>query len=186
MKKWYEMKTSHGYNADEVISSLQKEIRRGEEENTAIWTYELIISGPDFAEKFWERVLTISVEDVGFANPNAIVIVNNLKQAYYSKIEKSGDGMLHAIFAAVFLARSKKDRFVDELLFYIQDQVENNNLRLDIKDYALDKHTKKGKELQRDFLHFITEAAHLNNEDKTRNRKYYDYMLNKFRNDKHN
>jgi len=170
---WKNLRTKNDYPADEVISALQKDIRRGNIERAAFWAYELCISGKEFQRKFWERILTISVEDIGLANPIACVVVNSLKKSFYSKFEKEDDALIQAMFAAVYLSKSKKDRFVDEI---------KNYFRLfgptyKIPDYALDKHTKKGKNLGRSDLHFWKIAAKIEPELKNRDKRYLKKIL---------
>ena len=58
---WAQITTRNGYACDEVISSLQKCIRRGKEEEACMFAYELYISSPQLEEKMWRRLLTISV-----------------------------------------------------------------------------------------------------------------------------
>jgi len=41
-----DVKTFHGFAADQVISALQKEIHRENTENAMMLAYEMIISGP--------------------------------------------------------------------------------------------------------------------------------------------
>ena len=41
---WVDVKTFNGFQADHVISALQKEIRRGNTENAALLAYEMIIT----------------------------------------------------------------------------------------------------------------------------------------------
>ena len=62
---WSKITTRNGYACDEVISALQKSIRRGLEEQACMFAYELYISSPQLEEKLWRRLLTISVEDIG-------------------------------------------------------------------------------------------------------------------------
>lgn len=168
MKKrdWKKIKTKNNYPADEVISALQKDIRRGKVDQSAYWAYELCISGME--NKFWERILTIAVEDVGFGNPNATVVVQALKSAYKYEYEHEDDKLIQAIFAAAFLADSEKDRYIDEIKNYYK----LSKKKPVIPDYALDKHTKRGKMKGRDDKHFWTIAAKLNPELKTRNKEY--------------
>ena len=68
---WAEAKTKHGLMADEVISGLQKSIRRSMTELACRYAYELYTTSPVLLEKLWSRLLTISVEDVGFGNLDA-------------------------------------------------------------------------------------------------------------------
>ena len=46
---WVDVKTYNGFQADHVISALQKEIRRGNEENAALLAYEMIVTSPALA-----------------------------------------------------------------------------------------------------------------------------------------
>ena len=75
---WQFATTKNGYHADEVISALQKCIRRGLEEKASMFAYELYLTSPELEEKMWSRLMTISVEDIGLGNPMACVIVQNL------------------------------------------------------------------------------------------------------------
>lgn len=165
---WKSLKTINGYAADEVISALQKEIRRGKIDEAIFWTYEMCLSGEIFQKKLWERLITISIEDVGFGNPMGCVIIQNLKQAFWSDFEHINDRYIQAMFAAAYLANSPKDRYIDEIKSYL------NLAKLfpKIPDYALDKHTKKGKEMGRDVKYFWTVGNIIKPELVNRNKKY--------------
>ena len=52
---WSKITTRNGYAGDEVISALQKSIRRGLEEQACMFAYELYISSPQLEEKLWRR-----------------------------------------------------------------------------------------------------------------------------------
>jgi len=52
--------TVNGYAMDEVVSALQKEIRRGNEENATFWACELLDSGA--GETLWRRLKVIAAE----------------------------------------------------------------------------------------------------------------------------
>ena len=75
---WAYTKTKHGISADLVISALQKCIRRADEYTAMRMAYELYVTSPFHEEKMWNRLLVISVEDIGFGDSNASVIVKNL------------------------------------------------------------------------------------------------------------
>ena len=68
---WAEITTRNGYAGDEMVAMLQKAIRRGKEEDALHAAYEMYITSPQFEEKLWRRLLCISVEDIGFGNPDA-------------------------------------------------------------------------------------------------------------------
>ena len=44
---WVKVRTRHDFAADEVISALQKEIRRGNTENAALLAYEMATTSPE-------------------------------------------------------------------------------------------------------------------------------------------
>lgn len=69
---WSNIQSRNGIPGDELISMLQKSIRRGLEENALAAAYEMYITSPQFHEKMWRRLLAISVEDVGFGNPRLL------------------------------------------------------------------------------------------------------------------
>lgn len=65
---WQKVKTIGGFDADLVISALQKEIRRGNEENAVLIAYEMFSTSLPLEDFLWTRLHVISVEDIGFAN----------------------------------------------------------------------------------------------------------------------
>ena len=73
---WARTKTRNGLNGDEVISALQKSIRRGKERDACEFAYEMYITSPQFEEKLWRRLLAISVEDIGMGNTNAPIFIH--------------------------------------------------------------------------------------------------------------
>ena len=145
--KFSELKTKHDYAADEVISALQKSIRRGNEHDAIFFAYELLVTGGRIEEKCWERLRVIVVEDIGIANPGLITTIAALHDMYkYLSQNDREDKFLQGFLAVILLARSQKDRYVDELYNNMRDKIETEGYRVNIPDYAIDKHTKKGKE----------------------------------------
>src|SRR5215212_10332773 len=88
---WTRVRTLHDLPADEVISSLQKEIRRGHTENAALLAYEMILTSPELEEKLWARLQVISVEDVGLGNVNAPVLIDTLYRMHQRIERPQGD-----------------------------------------------------------------------------------------------
>ena len=70
------MITKNGYNLDEVVSALQKSIRRGMEEESLYWANELAVSG--YGQYLWRRLGVTVSEDIGLAEPMAPVIISSL------------------------------------------------------------------------------------------------------------
>ena len=155
---WQKITTRNGYEADEVISALQKCIRRAKEEEACMFAYELYISSPELEEKMWRRLLTISVEDIGMGNPMAAVIVNNLFQMRKNFDYADGDRPMYFIHAIRYLAQCEKDRSSD-LLKNICIKSFAMGIFPEIPDVALDKHTRRGQEMGRDSFHFLHEAS---------------------------
>ena len=62
---WQRTTTEHGLAADEVISALQKSIRRGLVDNALLLGWEMYVTSPEMEEMLWSRLCVIAVEDVG-------------------------------------------------------------------------------------------------------------------------
>lgn len=156
---WTRVRTVHDLPADEVISALQKEIRRGNTENAAMLAYEMLTTSAELEAFLWSRLQVISVEDVGYGNLNAPVLVEALYQMHHRIERPRGDRYLFAIHAVRVLAQSQKERGSDFLLNWLQRSVDEDGLLPQIPDYALDMHTRRGQELGRDYSHFLNEAS---------------------------
>jgi replication-associated recombination protein RarA len=156
---WTRVRTYNDFQADEVISALQKEIRRGHTENAALLAYEMLITSPELEAYLWGRLQVISVEDVGYGNLNAPVLIETLFQMHQRLPRPRGDRYLFAIHAVRVLSQSQKERGSDELLNWIGQVVHDQGIRPEIPDYALDMHTQRGQEMGRDYRHFLTEAS---------------------------
>lgn len=155
---WAKIKTRNGLNGDEVISSLQKSIRRGLEEQACEFAYEMYITSPQMEEKLWRRLLTITVEDIGMGDPMACTIVNNLYEMRKQFSYADGDRPIYFIHAIRYLCKCQKDRSSDLLKNIVIKGFAMGKIP-EIPDYALDKHTVRGAEMGRDSFHFLNEAS---------------------------
>ena len=155
---WSETKTRNGFSADEVISALQKSIRRGKVEEACEFAYELYIPSPLLLEKLWRRLITISVEDIGFGNLNANTYVVSLNESRKNFPYDDGDQPLYFIHAIRILCSSEKDRSSDLLKNIIVKSFAMGKVPT-IPDIALDKHTKRGQAMGRGSKHFLNEAS---------------------------
>jgi replication-associated recombination protein RarA len=156
---WTRVRTAHDLPADEVISSLQKEIRRGNLENAALLAYEMLITSAEMEEYLWGRLQVISVEDVGYGNLQAPVLIETLYQMHKRLERPRGDRYLYALHAVRVLAQSQKERGSDDLLNWVRWVMTNDGVLPTIPDYALDMHTRRGQEMGRDHAHFLNEAS---------------------------
>lgn len=152
---WQEKSTVHNLPADEVISALQKEIRRGMAENAVLLAYEMMLTSEELEEKLWSRLLVISVEDIGFGAPQSTILIKTLYDTHLLFTRDEPDRFLFAVHAVRYLCASKKDRSNDEILNWMKIV----DLTPEIPDYAIDMHTKKGQALGRGIKQFMTEGA---------------------------
>jgi replication-associated recombination protein RarA len=174
---WVNVRTRHDFPADEVISALQKEIRRGNTENAALLAYEMVTTSPEMEAYLWRRLLAISVEDVGWGDLQAPVIVYTLHQVNQSFSRGDGERLLFAIHAVRYLCACQKDRSSDEMTIWIKREVESGRLLPTIPDYALDMHTARGSKMGRGLRHFFEEGTKLIAELPDRNTTYRQRML---------
>lgn len=174
---WTRARTVHDLAADEVISALQKEIRRGNQENAAMLAYEMVATSPELERKLWDRLAVISVEDVGFGELDAPVLIHALETLSHRFEYGAGDRTLFAIHAVRYLATRQKDRSSDEMLNWLKRAVEQEGARPTIPDYALDMHTARGREMGRGVSHFMHEGAQINPEWSGRDKTYRERLL---------
>lgn len=154
--------TYNGYDMFEVVSALQKSIRRGKEEDAMFWGVELYISG--FANYAWKRLQIIAMEDVGLANPFAALVVSNLKAIWVemsAKEDKKNQERLPYTQAILYLTHCDKSRHTDWCQAYWFDEIIMNGQGKEIPDYALDIHTRRGKRMGKTIDNFFNEGSHL-------------------------
>src|SRR4051794_36627948 len=72
--------TLHGHPFDEAASALQKSIRRSQEDDALYWAASLDLAG--YPHSVWRRLYVIASEDVGMADPDAIVRVRALHEGW--------------------------------------------------------------------------------------------------------
>jgi len=155
---WSNTKTKSGLEADLVISALQKTIRRGEEQLACRLAYDLYRTSSFHEEKMWNRLLVISVEDIGFGNtdaPQFIKTMNDLRKEY---AYDDGDRPIFFIHAIRFLCQCKKERSSDHIKNIIMKEFAAGYVP-EIPDYAVDMHTIKGRAMGRDVFYFLDEAS---------------------------
>lgn len=155
---WSNTLTKNGVEADLVISAMQKCIRRGEEDKALRMAYELYITSNFHEEKMWNRLLVISVEDIGFGDvtaPNFVYTMNQLRKEFpYG----DGDRPIFFMHAIRYMCKCKKERSTDQIKNIIMKEFEKG-YKVEIPDYAMDMHTIKGREMGRDVFYFLNEAS---------------------------
>lgn len=156
---WANTTSKHGISADLLISAMQKCIRRGQEDLAMRFAYELYITSQFHEEKLWNRLLVICVEDIGFGDPNALVIVKTLNDLRKEFPYLDGDRPIFFLYAIRYLCGCKKERSTDHIKNIIMMENEKGKIP-EIPNYAIDMHTNKGRfELKRDVFYFLDEAS---------------------------
>ena len=174
-----QQKTMRGFELGEVVSALQKSVRRNDEKQAVQWAAEMDQSG--FGSYLWNRLTIITSEDVGVGWPEGPAVIAALRKSYedmVSKGRRGGSERIFVIHAVMLLARAKKSRRVDVAIWsaYGNEKPEFP----EIPDYALDWHTNRGRAMGRNgsspegLRHWLEEAARLENEDE--NATEADYM----------
>jgi replication-associated recombination protein RarA len=152
--------TERGFDAREVVSALQKMIRRGQTDDALYWAVELDRSG--YGAWCWKRLRIITSEDIGPAWPEGPATIHALHQTFLDlrKAEvRSGQksSRMILIHAVILLADAPKSRICDvaNIVHYNDDEVR------ELPDVALDQHTARGKRMGRGQDHFWTEGVQL-------------------------
>ena len=91
-----------GIPVDQLVSVLQKDIRRGNVGNAVLAASEMLTTSPEVAEHMWHRLKVIAVEDIGMGEPLAPVVLNSLHENY--RAARDGEQAMMAIHAVRFLA----------------------------------------------------------------------------------
>lgn len=159
----FELKTVNGYKLDEVVSALQKEIRRGNELMAQYWALEMNESG--FWRYCFRRMQVIAGEDIGLANPEAMILVSStfgalLAQERIKKVTHVDNNVIG--FMALYLAKSAKSRLVDYWGGIILKRKEKG-WKAEIPTYAIDQHTAKGRDMGMDDTDFFREGSRIKN-----------------------
>lgn len=157
-----EVQTPGGYTCGEVSSAMQKCIRRGLADDALFWATELDLAG--YGEYVFKRLVIIASEDVGLADLYACIVVATLREAWRDQRKKKdahhAPERLFLVHAVLYLARTAKSRLVDHTLIVMY---EGQRERRPVPDFALDKHTARGRARKRAWKHFWEEGARLEN-----------------------
>ena len=172
----YRLKTQGGHDFLEVVSALQKEIRRANERAAVYWAFELI---PRFEAYLWKRLKVVANEDVGIAAPEIFAAIQALAEQYFEmRARKDGSCTLCLTNAVLLMCRAKKTRVADHLTIITEQtkarELDGSQAPIPIPDYALDMHTLRGRQMGRGLDHFRTEGAKLVGRDESVKDPYAD------------
>ncbi len=162
-KKSNQLLTKGGYDGYEVISALQKMIRRGKEAEAMFWAFEAETLNPNW---LWKRLMIISTEDVGIADPSIPTLIKTLWDTY-DKMKQMANGKTpesHILGMAVLsLCRANKNHEAMYLPMTINWWRKYLDWKIEIPDVALDIHTRRGKKMGRGRNHWYSEGFRVNN-----------------------
>jgi len=150
----YELRTRTELPYDEVISGLQKMIRRSKEREALVLAQELFDSGYNSAVA--RRLMIIAPEDIGLANPQAVAAVTTLCEGYLALNDKRAKGKppvepIALYMAIMMLCRSPKNRETDNAQIAIFESMKAGEISAkkvidDNEAVIVDKHTVRGRE----------------------------------------
>ena len=116
----------YGQNHFDIVSAFIKSIRGSDPDATLYWLANMIEAGED-PNYIFRRLLISASEDIGLADPNAIVVVSSC----YGAFEKVGypEGYYFLSQASLFLAISPKSNST-KCIFNAFEAVKSNKLSL--------------------------------------------------------
>jgi hypothetical protein len=156
----------NGHNLFEVVSALQKSVRRGLVDDSLYWAVDMDLSG--YSEYCWRRLMIMAAEDVGLGSRDTVTRIAALRVLYkelQGTSPKYAPERLMFVQAVMELAVANKSRTVDNaLMVHYSD---HDRMFRDIPDYAYDYHTQVGRSKGRKpgtaagAEHFVAEGAKL-------------------------
>ena len=144
----------NGQNHFDVISAFIKSIRGSDPDATLYWLANMVEAGED-PNFIFRRLLISASEDIGLADPNAIVVVQSCCDAF----ERVGfpEGLYFLSQASLYLAISPKSNS-NKFIFKAIDKIKNVDLSLvpiHLKNNSskyLNPHNYSGNWVQQDYL----------------------------------
>jgi replication-associated recombination protein RarA len=159
---------------DQLVSVLQKEIRRGHVDNAVLAAYEMHSTSAEVAAHLWRRLRVVAVEDVGLGAPLAPVLLRELQADYEAS---GGTDWMQVVHAVRYLATAPKDRTSSEHAEYVRTMVEAGRLLVSVPDYALCVHTRAGQEMGRGLVHWWENGARVHHESPSADHTYRDALI---------
>ncbi len=151
-----------------AASALTKSLRAGNEIEALYWALRLEERFPKYLLR---RLAVFAAEDIGLADPLAVVVVGSIATAYRADLDESRahrpDGALVAMVVQ-YLARSPKSREVDDFKETVRHGMEEG-WEGPVWPRFMDLHTAEGREQMPDkhdrLRHWLGEASALENDN---------------------
>ncbi len=156
-------RTIHSLVPHDCISALQKFVRRGMEREAMEVACELGHTSKSYATWVANRLVVMSYEDVGLADPSIIPLVRTAcdQAREWYRPEDLGYWRMAIGTAIRALARAAKSREGDHFQAAVGLRMELEDAVPMLPDFVFDKHTIRGKKQGRGIEHFRAEAAKL-------------------------
>lgn len=162
--------TVNGYNPYELLSAMQKFIRRSMEQEALFCFYELEYAG--LYNVAANRLAICVYEDCGIAN---IPLLNSINSHIdqMSKWHTAKNGAWRLVLGNIILqaCRGPKNRIADHFVCSVGGR-RANGWKINMEEYeefVYDKHTARGKALGRGLDHFFKEGIKIVESNETTN-----------------
>lgn len=156
-------RTLNNLNAMEVLSAMQKHIRRGEERQAMLCACELGHTSKAFFSMMVNRLEIIAHEDVGLANPQGVMFTATAVEQARRLYDPDAPGKWRLAIgnAILMLCRGPKSREGDHFQAAVGQGALQSGTTPELPDYVFDGHTHRGKRLGRGLEYFRTESTKL-------------------------
>jgi replication-associated recombination protein RarA len=161
---WVDVTSVRGFQCDELVSALQKYIRRGNLEEALLVAREMYETSAELEAHLWTRLMVISASDCNNGTFLQTVVVDALHRAGMRMQRGTGERWLFLVQAVRYLVSFPKDMTTDEICMWSRHTM-NNGLRGPvIPDCAIDVHTEAGRKMGRGVAHFLDEGTVVTNQ----------------------
>ncbi|MFB3921987.1 MAG: hypothetical protein ACE145_09705 [Terriglobia bacterium] len=147
----YKPQLKDGTPYDQVVSGLQKMIRRGKEREALVLGQTLFEN--NFGGALARRLMSIAAEDIGLANSQLVAHVSSILTGWITSKKESKGGyseFLALAMCIILLCRSSKNREVDDAIVVtcrrMKDRLDSAaKVIAEHQDLCVDSHTDEGK-----------------------------------------
>lgn len=157
-----DIKTAHGKSLNQLYGVFIDAIGKQDKDSAFKSIFEISLSQPYAA---WLILLQAAFTHIGANGPderNRSLFIKQCREAYFSiRTRKVGTECVLALSSAVLSICSKPAATPSMVLQTeeLMEQLQEQNFRFKIPDWAYDRHTRKGRSLGRkDWKHFIDEG----------------------------
>jgi replication-associated recombination protein RarA len=161
---WADVTSVRGFPCDELISALQKYIRRCNLEEALLIAREMYETSPELEAHLWDRLMVISAADCNDGTFMQTLIIESLHRVGMRMQRGTGERWLFLVQAVRYLISLPKDETTDEICMWSRHTMNNRLRNPVIPDYALDVHTEAGRKMGRGMAHFLEEGTVIANQ----------------------